>query len=117
MSSSVERYLPYFEVLKTANPALRKAFIKESEPGFIDAICEICYNYIQGNISCDKSQYSALAKHRALIRKLVDLKKKNKNKKLHRKVLLQSGDGFWFALLAPLLTELTSFIVSKALQK
>lgn len=122
MSLNVERYLPYLEVLKTAKPKFRKALISTADPRFIDVVSEISYNYLKGNINCSKEQFSKLSKHRNCLRKLVRLSKKkkktkksNKNNTDQRKFLLQKGDGFWFALLTPVVTELTRYFISKAL--
>lgn len=120
MAFCVERHLQLLEVLKKADPKLRKAILKNADSGAIDAIGEICFNYINGNIVCSKQQYGELAKHKNDIRKLVAQcqKKKGKNcsKKIERKILLQKGDGFWLALLSPVVSELAGYLIQKALK-
>lgn len=126
MSFCVERHLPLLEIIRKANPKLRKSIIKHSDSGFIDAISEICLNYLNGNICCTKDQYGTLAKHRESMRRLAKVSRNSARKKtvkgrvnsreVERKILLQKGEGFWFALL-PVVTELTHYFISKALEK
>lgn len=122
MTSNVERQLQVLRVLKEASPKLRKALLLHCEPELIRAISEICYNYLRGNIKCTEKQFSILRKHKNCIRKLSECakagsKKDKKNLTASRKILLQKGDGFWFPLLVPLVTELSTYFISKALQK
>lgn len=120
MAFLAARYLQTLEVLKNANPKLRKAILKNADSGVIDAVGEICHNYLCGNILCNKKQFGELAKHKEDIRRLVVLCKKSSGKKCmkrkERNILLQKGEGFWFALLAPVVAELSSYLVGKALK-
>lgn len=113
---------------ETANPELRAAIIAKSDPELIEAISEICHNYVNGNIQCDESHFDDLKKHKTTIRKLAQGKKgpitklsgeaKNNsdylseiNKK--RDILLQKGGGFWDAVLLPLMNDLASHFLNK----
>lgn len=122
MTSNAERQLQVLRVLKEASPKLRKSLLLHCEPELIKAISEICYNYLRGNIKCTEKQFSVLRKHKNCIRKLAesasaDSKRVKKNLEASRKILLQKGNGFWIPLLIPLVTELSSYFISKALQK
>jgi hypothetical protein len=125
----VEGELKFLEILTKATPKLRKEILKNCEPSLIEAISEVCYNYLRGNINCGKKQFCMLKKHHKCIKSLAQEYRGNKKSNLKsnkgylsdierkKKILYQKGDGFWFALLAPLVTELSSYFVSKALQK
>ena len=130
MSSCVEGELKFLEILTKATPKLRKEILKNCESSLIEAISEVCYNYLRGNINCEKKQYSELKKHHNCIKKLAREykgKKKSENHKLNtayykdisrkKKLLYQKGNGFWFALLGPLVAELSSYFINKAAQK
>ena len=129
MSSCVEGELKFLEILTKSSPKLRKEILKNCKPSLVDAISEVCYNYLRGNINCDKKHYCELKKHHKCIRQLASTYKNNNSskKKLskkylkelskNKKILYQKGNGFWFALLTPLVSELTSYFITKALQK
>lgn len=120
MSSELQRNLPLLEILRNCNPKLRKAIIAHANPELINTICEICLNFLNGNVECTKHQHKELKQHKGCMQKLVKRCKNVKtprSKKLERQILLQKGEGFWFSLLTPVVTELSSFIISKALQR
>lgn len=122
MTSNVERQLQVLRVLKEASPKLRKSLLLHCEPELIKAISEICYNYLRGNIKCTEKQFSVLRKHKDCIRKLsesvtADSKKEKKKLEASRKILLQKGNGFWAPLLIPLVSELSTYFISKAMRK
>lgn len=119
MSVKVERCLPLLEQLLNASPATRRSIIKNANPILIDAVCEIAFNYLCGNIRCSTKQFKTLALHKSCLRKLVATcrGKKTINKKLRqteKKILVQKGGAFWAALLAPVVSELTAYFMSKA---
>lgn len=70
MSSCVEGELKFLEILTKATPKLRKEILKNCEPSLIEAISEVCYNYLRGNINCGKKQYCELKKHQKCIKNL-----------------------------------------------
>lgn len=128
MSARVKRSLSALELLKNSNPSVRKLIIRSAKPELIDAISEICFNYLRGNIGCSGKQFKELARHKNCLREIVGCRLKSVNKQVNkssnkggrrkeRYILTQKGDGFWTALLTPLVSELTSFIISKALKK
>lgn len=126
MSPRPEAHLQLLSVFKNSNANVKKAILKNSDDCFIDLLAEICYNYLRGNIACSQKQFKELSKHKKCLRKIVDINisknRKTSGKVIKRKkqsertILLQKGDGFWFALL-PLVTELTTRFISQALQK
>lgn len=127
MSPYVESQLHVLEVLKNASPKLRTAIIKNVEPEVIEAISEICHNYVKGNVKCEDVHYNELQKHQDCLRLLAassgtsaDVKDSpDYDKEIvgKRGVLLQQGEGFWLALLAPLISELASHFISKFVKK
>lgn len=130
MTSNVERHIRLLEVFKDSKPKLRQSIIENSGSGFIDAVVEICYNYLKGNVRCSKAQYTELCKHKKCMREIVNLhKKKSKNtstpkeksrkniKTLQRRILLQKGGAFWSVFLTPIIAELSSHLISKALKR
>lgn len=131
MSSYVENQLHLLEALKKASPKLRRAIITNAEAELIEAISEICYNYINGNVECDTVHYDDLKKHKACLRLLAKSESSPDEASEHvkaspeyeraiagkREILLQQGDGFWVSLLAPLVSELASHFISKFVKK
>lgn len=104
---------------------MRELIIRNADKDLINAIVEICFNYLRGNINCSKKQFRELSKHRGCMRKIVKSqlngkkcggKKKNQRKR-EKEILLQKGGGFWFELLTPLVSELTTGLISKSLKR
>lgn len=129
MGSKVVRHIRLLEVLKDCKPKLRRSIIENSGSSLIDALAEICYNYLKGNVSCSKAQYKELCKHKSCMREIVNVhRKKSKKiskfegksqkniKAVQRRILLQKGGAFWTLFLTPIVAELSSHLVSKALQ-
>lgn len=124
-SSCVNSQFHLLHTLSEANPKLRTSIIKYSDSDLIEALCEICFNYLLGNIECNKSHYKELKKHSKCIRRLsLPSKSKRKNSKLYkkeindkRKILLMQGNGFFLPLLVPLITSLGSFLYDKFTEK
>lgn len=124
MSSKLEAQLPLLRVLKDANPALRKAIILHSTPELIEALGEISFNYLKGNINCTKSHYQDLKSYKKCLRTLVNgclkkrcSKEKHKNYRIkERRVLSRQKGGFWQVLLGPVISELSEYFLRQALQ-
>lgn len=125
MSAKLEAQLPLLRLLKEANPALRKAIITHSTPDLIEALGEISFNYLKGNINCTKAQYRGLKSYKKCLRSIVKgcQKKRCKREKLknyrtkERRVLSRQKGGFWQVLLAPVITELSEYFLHQALQR
>lgn len=128
MSSYVERNLHVLETLKQAKPELRSAIISNSDPEVIEAISEICHNYVAGNVECDSQHFNDLTKHKTAIRTLARTKKRGSAKsagvlktdeeyaqEIQKKkdILMQKGDGFWDAVLLPLMNDLAAHFLDK----
>lgn len=112
MTSDAERYLKHLAVFRDSDLKLKKKIIKNCDSGFIDALSEICINYLCGNINCSRSQYKELFKHKNCLRKLAEGNVTRKKNDPRREALLQKGNGFWFALL-PVVAELAKYLVKK----
>lgn len=113
MTFTVESQIALLEVLKNASPKLQRAILKNSDSKLIDALSEICFNYLKGNVKSTDTHFKKLKKYKTTIRKLGG----SCNKKVcKRKVLLQSGSGFFGLLLAPLVTELAGYVTRKFLR-
>jgi hypothetical protein len=111
------------ETLKQASPQLRKAIISNSDAEVIEAISEICHNYVAGNVECDSQHFNDLAKHKKTIRTLAKMRKRGSVKsagvkktdeeyaeEIQKKkdILLLKGEGFWSSVLAPLMQDLAA---------
>jgi hypothetical protein len=121
MASELARHIPILKVLESSSPKLRRAILLNVEPEVIEKIAEICLNYLKGNIICDKEQYQELKQHKPCMLKVVkkgveSSSKRRSNRLAERRILLQKGDGFWGALLIPLVSQLSAYITSKALK-
>jgi len=94
------------EVLKSANPKLRDAILKNTDEKTICVLVEIISNLLKGNIKIEPSQKRRLVKYKTQFRKLATCCNKNKiiNKKKARKIIIQSGGALPF--LIPLLAKL-----------
>lgn len=101
------RFLLYS--LYKANPNLRKAIIKHSNPGLIKAISEISLNTLKGNIATTPASKRKLQKYKNKLRCLA-CRKRSLNSK--RRILVQEG-GF----LPTLIGTLLSGIIGSLLQK
>lgn len=107
-------------VLQKANPTFRRWLIKHGDDKFIDALAEVCHNYLEGNVKCTKDQAKGLRRYRRcmrnIVRSRVDLRRKRGKGAEGRNILLMKGDGFWLPLLYPIVADLATYFVSKALK-
>lgn len=113
MTFCVDSQLNLLRVLADATPKLQKEIIKSADPCLIEAIAEICHNYVCGNIKCNEGHFKKLKKYKKNLRKLSSNTSKREEK---RKILLQSGKGFVGFLIAPIISELVSFLIKKSLK-
>jgi len=60
------------QVLKTADPKLRKAIISKCNKGLVNCISEFVLNVLNGNIQLPGCVTSKLQKHKAALRKVSD---------------------------------------------
>jgi hypothetical protein len=108
MTFSVESQIALLQVLKSAPPKLKKAILKNCDEKLLDALSEICFNYLKGNVKCKDNHLKNLKKFKSTVRKLG---RSDKRKSDRRKILLQSGGGFITALLAPVVAELVTHFI------
>ena len=108
MKARVEGYLDNLNDICRADPALRRAIICKAPPEVVEALSEICFNYIKGNINCSAKQYKTLNCHRLILRKISEAyrgrERDRKNRKFtdkylkninsKKKLLLQVKGGF-----------------------
>lgn len=88
-------------VLSKAPPPMRKQMIQTASKDVIDTVCECCLNVLKGTIPLSPHQKKCLAKHRHVLRQMVQKKIPIRQKK---KMLVQRGGILpLLPLLAPLL--------------
>jgi len=93
------------EVLKTADPKLRKAIISKCNQEIVKNISECVLNVLNGNIKLIGCDTRKLQKHKAELRKVSDRRVPLSKKKL----IVQLG-GFLLPLLSAILPTLASLI-------
>lgn len=118
MSDRLKRHFHELHTLNNCSKKQRKDYLASGSGDLIHCLCEICYNILLGNIPVEKNQYEKLKKHKNILRKLVAIQTKTKNKdlKLKRKIISQKG-GFLPLILTPLLTIATDLLVNKLTEK
>src|SRR5215469_2539513 len=94
------------QVLKTANPKLRKAIIANCKNDLVNVINECALNLLRGNVKLTGCQKKKLCKHRGLLRRLADRRVPLSAKK---KAIVQRG-GFLLPLLGAVLPTIASLI-------
>ena len=100
----MERTFTLLDMLHKASPRERGVIVSNASPDFINALCEISLNVLQGHIPLSNIQYKLLKKKKKVIRLIADKKVKHLKKK---KTINQTG-GF----LLPLLGAAIPFIAS-----
>jgi len=97
------------QVLKKADPKLRKAFISKCNKEFVNFISEYVLNVLNGNIKLPDCVKRKLHKHKAALRKVSDRRVPLSKKK---KFIVQRG-GFLLPQLSAVLPTLASLIFRK----
>jgi len=95
------------QVLKTADPKLRKAVFSKRNKELVNCISECILNVLHGNIKLTGCDTRKLQKHKAALRKVSDKRVPLFAKK---KLIVQRG-GFLLPLLSAVLPTLASLIV------
>ena len=93
-------------VLSKASPPMRKQIIKTASKDVIDTVCECCLNVLKGTIPLSPHQKKCLAKHRHVLRQMVQKKIPVRQKK---KMLVQRGGFLQF--LGPMLTGIVPGLI------
>lgn len=105
MSACIRRNRVLLERLFKARGATRRIILNNAQPDFLNALCEIAFNVLNGKIPLTRRQYSQLQKQKTGIRnfasKSVSLSKK-------KKLVNQKGGGFIFPLLSAALPFISS---------
>lgn len=91
--------------LQKQSHTVRQNHVKHCPEKDIRTICECCLNLLKGNIPVSDKQKRALARYKSKLRILA---KKGRTLKYKRKVLSQTGKGFWLALLPAAISAITS---------
>ena len=102
------------QALCHADKKQRKALLRSADKSLIKFICEITVNVLNDNIPLKPCAKKRLRKHKNVLRKLVSVKKNQKNGwENKKKVILQSGGGAFLPLvITPLINALASTIFS-----
>ena len=90
---------------KNYSEAYKKSLFKKADASFVNTVCEFCDNLLKGNIKLSKKEFTELAKHKKILRKLATLDSLNKK----RKILNQKG-GFLQYLIPAALSGISSII-------
>lgn len=87
----------------------RKVLLKIAKRPLVKGICECALNTLKGNIQLSPQQKSKLLKHKHVLRKLASKSPSSWQGK--KRIILQRGEGFLTALLAPILGTIISAII------
>ena len=98
--------LPRSEVLKTANPKLRKAILANCKSELLKTLSECSLNLLLGNVKLTQCQKRKLRKHRVLLRKLAD---RHVSLSAKKKSVVQRG-GFFLPRLVAVMPTIASLI-------
>lgn len=106
----IRKHEAFLDVLKIADPNLRKVILQKCPDDVICALVEIIINLLQGNINLTPQQKKQLSKYKTKFRNIsLHSMKNNKliNKPKTRKNLIQVGGAlpFLIPLLAPLIAK------------
>lgn len=96
------------EVLRTANPKLRKVILQNADNKCIHAIAEIIINLMQGNVPISKNQKKKLKKYKNTFRAIEhNYMKKPINASRGRRLIIQTGGILpaIFGIIAPIIAK------------
>jgi len=96
------------QVLRTAEPKLRKAIISNCNKELVNSISECILNVLNENVKLAGCNTHKLRKHRVTLRKVADKRVPLSTKK---RLIIQRG-GFLLPLLSAILPAIASLIVS-----
>lgn len=96
--------------LGKCKPNQRRAILTKADKSLIEAISECIHNTLIGNVKLTQTQKAKLSRHKNTLRKLASKRVAWKSKK---KLLLQTGGGFFSFLLPVVSTLLGSLFGSK----
>lgn len=105
---ALESHRYMFEVLKKADPKLRKAILQNSDESLVCVLAEIIFNIMGGQVPLSKQQKQKLKPYKKLFRKIVNqCSRPQPNKKLLKRQVVQSGGAlpFLIPLILPLIAK------------
>jgi len=94
------------QVLKMADPKLRKAILANCKSEVVNTLSECSLNLLRGNVKMTQCEKRKLRKHRVHLSKLADKRMSLTSKK---KAIVQRG-GFLLPLLGAVLSTIASII-------
>jgi len=94
------------QVLKTAQPKLRKAIISNSNRELVHCISECILNILNGNLKLTDCSKRKLRKHKTVLRKVAD---KKVSASVKKRLINQRG-GFLLPLLSAVLPTLANLL-------
>lgn len=97
------------QVLKNANPKLRKAILESGDDELIKTIIECVINTLNGNHKISTQVKQKLCKYKNCFRKLIQPKISLKKK---RKIIIQKG-GFLLPLLGSILSGVIGSLINR----
>jgi hypothetical protein len=95
-----------FQVLKTAQPKLRKAIISNCKREILNCISECILNVLNGNLKVSDCAKQKLRKHKSLLRKVTD---KRVSPSVRKRLINQHG-RFILTLLTVVLATLANLL-------
>ena len=108
MTKRLKSYSKYLQRLQASPAPQRLRLLKEKckEDGFVRCLCDCAKNILKGNVPLTAKEKQKLAKHKRVLRLLVDKRASLKRKK---DAVVQKG-GFIGALLGPVVSVLGSLL-------
>ena len=112
VSNTLKSALPFFKIVARLPDKSRKLILNDlgGDQTAYDALHEMAYNTIKGNVKLKKSHKRKLKRHDKVLKKFCCLKNKKSLKK-RKQLLIQSG-GF-LPILIPAVASLLTSILSK----
>ena len=100
----------FFAIAK-CKACMRKAILNKSDKKLVNAICEMVFNLIYGNLDINSSDFQKLKKYKSNLRKLI----KKSNLKTKKKILVQHGGFLQFLIPAVItgISEIVSSLINK----
>jgi hypothetical protein len=111
MTSTVVRNFDFLKKLCKSRNC--KSLLRNASKNNVKALCEVCLNFLKGNIAVDEKTKSKLKKHRKCIE---FLSKRRVSLRTKKKFLVDQRGGF-MGLLASIALPLISGLVARAFDK
>jgi hypothetical protein len=103
MSSNVKRYLNHLQVLQNSSPKQIRSILKVADKKLVEAICEVCLNFCQGNFPNNRPNIrEKLKKYQRQIHQLASNKSQRSQLRREREILCQGGAGVFLPIILEL---------------